>query len=700
MVLHTVEREIAGRTLRIETGRIAKQADGAVLLTYGDTVVLVTAVAKYLKEPPPFLPLLVEYREKQYAAGKFPGGIFKREGRPTAKETLTMRLIDRPIRPLFPDGYYDIQVIGTVLSADDENDPDVLALIGASAALTISDIPWNGPIGACRVGLVNDEFVINTTYEQRERSEADLVVSATSQKIVMVEGRADIIPEDDMITAMKCGQDICAEIVDLIEELAVKCRKPKRAVEAPPEVVPREEELRAQYYDRLAQAHRNAEKLLRQTALRDLRDEAIEKFCSADDLETPTESDVKCLFDKMEGEITREQILKEGIRYDGRGPKELRRIDCEVSILPRTHGSAIFTRGETQALVITTLGTVSDEQRVLDPLTEEPPKKKFMLHYNFPPFCVGEVRPVRGPGRREIGHGELAERALKGILPDPDEFPYTIRLVSDIMESNGSSSMATVCGGTLSMMDAGIPIKDPVAGISMGLVLDGDKARILTDIAGAEDHFGDMDFKVAGTQNGITALQLDVDTEGGVSLEILREAITQAREARLEILRQMLGVLNRPRPELSAYAPTLRQIRIDPSQIGLVIGPGGRTIRGLETEYGCTIEVENDGRVMISSPRGGRADEAADYIESLTREVKPGETYDGVVTELKDFGAIVELFPGTDGLCHVSQLDEGYVKDVRDFCKVGDPMCVKVLSVEGNSVRLSRKAALQDGKES
>jgi polyribonucleotide nucleotidyltransferase len=698
-VVYKVERAIAGRTLSLESGRIAKQADGAVLVQYGETIVLVTAVAEPMAgEGPDFFPLTVEYREKQYAAGKFPGGVIKREGRPTTKEILTMRLIDRPLRPLFPEDYREeVQVIATVLSADQQNDPDMLAMVGASAALAISDIPFPAPIGAVRVGLVDDEFVINPTHEQRERSELEIVVASTESAVVMVEGSARIIPEEDVLTAIRLAHDVNVQIAALIKELTAKCGKQKRKWTALPSIEPVIEKIEARFGDRFRQAVFTPQKLASQDALKALCQEAIQTLCKADDPNAPSERDVKRAWPILEGRIIRRRILEEGKRCDGRGPDDLREITCEVGVLPRTHGSALFTRGETQALVIATLGTVTDEQRVLDALVEEEPRK-FMVHYNFPPFCVGEVKPIRGPGRREIGHGELVERALQSVLPKEEVFPYTIRLVSDIMESNGSSSMASVCGGTLCMMDAGIPISDPVAGVAMGLVMDKGKRVILTDICGAEDHFGDMDLKLAGTQNGVTALQLDLKVTG-VDWDTLAEAIAKAKNARMRILRTMLQTLRMPRPTISPYAPILRLLKIDPEKIGLLIGPGGKTIRGLEERFKCEIEVEDDGTVTVSTSKDGNIDGIVAYIESMTRGgLEVGKTYDGVVSEIKDFGAIVEIFPGTDGLCHISELSDEYVRNVADVCKVGDKLRVKVLSIDGNKVKLSRKAVLREEK--
>ena len=693
-----VERMIAGKNLTIETGKIARQADGAVLVTYGETVVLVTAVADTARPDIDFFPLTVEYKEKQYAAGKFPGGVIKREGRPTTKEILTMRMTDRPIRPLFPEDYVEeVQIIALVLSADKDNDPDVLCMVGASAALSISGIPFQGPTGSCRVGLVDDEFVVNPTYAQREKSELELIVSGKADAIVMVEGCANVIPEEDVLTAIGVAQDENVELVSMIAELAEKCGKPTKAYKPVVPVGPVLDLVRPAYEAKMAEAHRIPDKIARQEAMRAVRAEAIEALCNADDANAPTERQIKAAFQKLEGLSLRKQIIAEGVRLDNRAPNDLRKIDCEVGVLPRTHGSALFTRGETQAFVITTLGTVSDAQRVLDPLIDEDPKK-FMLHYNFPPSSVGEVRPIRGPGRREIGHGDLAERALAPVLPDAEEFPYTIRIVSDITESNGSSSMASVCGGTLSLMDAGVPIKNPVAGLSVGLIMEDGKQVMLTDICGAEDHFGDMDFKLAGTQNGLTALQLDLKV-AGVDRQVLADAMMQAKDARLDILKTMLQTLRQPRPELSQYAPRLLRMTIEPDSIGKLIGPGGKMIRSLESEWNCSIDVEDDGSVTLATAEGGDMKGLSEFIKRMmggASGIEVGKVYNGKVTELKDFGAIVELVPGTDGLCHVSELDEGYVRNVQDVCNVGDEMAVKVLAIDGNRIKLSRKAAMQE----
>jgi len=696
-----VERQIAGRTLSIESGKMAKQADGAVVVQYGESVVLVTAVAEPMWNDLDFFPLTIEYREKQYAVGKFPGGIIKREGRPTTKEILTMRIIDRPTRPLFPADYrQEVQVVASVLSADKENDPDVLAMVGASAALAISDIPFLGPIGSTRVGLVDDEFVVNPTHEQRGRGELELVVSGTAQAIVMAQGSANVIPEEDVLTAFRVAQDINVQVVEMIDDLVRQCGKPDKTYEPLFSAEPIIEAVRTRHGARLDQAHAITGKLERKAAFDAICAEAIEELCKGEDGISPKEGDVKRAWEGMEGIMVRRQILDTGRRQDGRGPDDVREIECEVGVLPRTHGSALFTRGETQALVVTTLGTVMDAQRVLDPLVEEDPKK-FMLHYNFLSFCVGEVRPIRGPGRREIGHGDLSERSLRPVLPASETFPYTIRVVSEITESNGSSSMASVCGGALSMMDAGVPISDPVAGVAIGLVVEGEKKIILTDITGTEDHFGDMDLKLAGTQNGVTALQLDLKVRG-LDWEVLQDAVMKAKDARMHILRAMLQALREPRENVSPYAPIIRMLKINPEKIGLVIGPGGKTIRGMEERFTCNVEVEDDGTVTISGDSDSDIAGAFAYIEGMTHgQVEVGKTYEGRVSEIKDFGAIVELFPGSDGLCHVSELSNEYVRNVADVCKVGDKIKVKVIAVEGNRVKLSRKAVLreEEGKD-
>ncbi len=699
MAFLKMKKKIAGRELVLETGKLAKQAHGSVIVSYGESVVLSTVVAEASDDLPDFFPLTVDYRENQYAAGQFPGGIFKREGRPTHKEILTMRLIDRPIRPLFPKDFrQEVLVSSHVMSADKENDPDILGLIGASAALSISDVPWNGPLSGSRIGIVDEEFIVNPTTAQRAESSMDIVVAGTADAVVMVEGNARIIPEDDVLVALKIAQDNNAEVNDFISEFAQQAGKPKRSYVPLPSIDDITSKVEAEFGDALSTASRTVKKQERSAKIKEVRKDAIEKFCDPDCEDAIDSKFVKQAFEELEAKTLRSQIVSENKRYDGRKPEDIREINCEVGVFPRTHGTGLFTRGETQVLTSTTLGTVDDEQRVLDPIVAEDPKK-FMLHYNFPGWCVGEVWFPRGPKRREIGHGELAERSLEPVLPDRDNFPYTIRLVSEVLESNGSSSMASVCSGTLSLMDAGVAISDPVAGIAMGVVCEGDKEVILTDIAGAEDHCGDMDFKVAGTQHGITALQLDIKTTG-VTQELLSAVLERAKEARLSILKTMLNTLRAPRESISSLAPHICQVMIDPEKIGMLIGPGGKTIRRLEEEYGANIEVEDSGAVTLSCEANSEdadVEGLAEYIKNMSGGgVEVGKIYEGRVTDLKDFGPIVELFPGTDGLCHISELAEGYVKDVKDVCKVGDTLKVKVLAVEGNRIKLSRKAALAE----
>ncbi|MFP4055310.1 MAG: polyribonucleotide nucleotidyltransferase [Candidatus Brocadiia bacterium] len=699
MAVHRVERQIGDSTLTIEAGKLAKQADGAVTVRYGDTLTLVSAVSAELKRDIDFFPLSVEYREMFHAAGKIPGGRFhKREGRPTKKEVLTARMTDRPIRPLFPDGYRDeVQIHALVLSADRNNDPDVLAMVGASAALSISPIPFKGPIGCVRVGRVGEQFVINPTYTQVTEGSLNLVMAATKEAVVMVEAGAEEVDEETLVEALRFGHEACREIIEMIEELVDEMGAEASYFESPHVPEGLRSEIEARYYQKYYEALQLPEKFERGDALRSLRDQAIEEFVD-EEAEEPACSpdDVKAVLEDVERQAMR-KLIAAGTRCDGRGHKDLRPISCEVDLLPRTHGSALFTRGETQALVATTLGTSVDEEWV-ESLTEDF-TRKFMLHYNFPPFSVGEVRPIRGPGRREIGHGALAGRAFKPVLPSPDDFPYTIRVVSDILESNGSSSMATVCGATLSLMDAGVPIRDPVAGIAMGLLKEGDDVIILTDILGDEDHHGDMDFKVAGTQHGVTALQMDIKITG-ISEDVLRAALGQAREARMEILRVMLRTLDRPRPEISELAPRLLRIRIDPAKIGTVIGPGGKVIRGIEESSGARVEIEDDGTITISSPDVTAAEKAREAIQSLVAEVEVGQVYSGRVVSTKNFGAFIEILPGQEGLCHISELAEHYVERVEDVLKAGDRCRVKVISVDDQGrVKLSRRAVLREEEE-
>ncbi|MDN3509902.1 MAG: polyribonucleotide nucleotidyltransferase [Candidatus Jettenia sp.] len=689
-----VERLIGKRILSIETGKIAKQADGAALIRYGDTIVLTTVVAAGENEEADFFPLIVDYREKTYAAGKFPGGFFKREGKPTNKEVLTMRLIDRPIRPLFPETYLnEVQIMSMVLSADKENDPDIFAMIGASAALSISSIPFHGPTGSVRVGLVDREFVINPTHSELLMSSIDLVVSGTEEAVTMVESSSKEVPEEQMVDAIMFGHKFIKEIVQLQKELLSKCGKEKQPI--PPLKINMAllEEIKGKYYTQILEKNQTPGKQERKLALNEILNQIIHEYCT-DREDAPTKREIKAIFERIETVVVRDQIIKENKRPDGRGAKDIRSIACEIGILPRTHGSALFTRGETQALVVTTLGTPTDEQKV-DTLEDEY-SKKFMLDYNFPPFCVGEVKPLRGPGRREIGHGALAERALEAVLPPPNKFPYTVRVVSDITESNGSSSMATVCGGTLSMMDAGIPITAPVAGIAMGLVKEGDDVRILSDILGTEDHLGDMDFKVAGTEKGVTALQMDIKISG-ITQEVMQSALAQAKEGRLFIIKELIKVIEKPRAEISVYAPKLVHIKINPEKIGMVIGPGGKNIKKIQEETSAKIEIEDDGTVIISATLTESAQKAKTWIERMTEEVQVGKVYTGKVLSLKEYGAFVEIIPGHDGLVHISELSDSYVEKVEDVVQVGQEIMIKVIGIDDQKrVKLSRKAALKE----
>jgi len=691
-----VEIPLGDRVLSLETGRLAKQAHGSVVVRYGDTVVLVAAVEG---EPIPgrdFFPLTVDYREKTYAAGKIPGGFIKREGRPSIKEILTARLCDRPIRPLFPINYFnEVQIMATVFSADRENDPDILAMIGSSAALHVSQIPFLHPTGAVRVGRVNGEMVVMPTLEQLEQSELDLTVAGTRTAVTMIEGFAREMREEEIADAIMFGHQQVVKIIDLIEELRTTFGLPPKAPPPPPEKNPLVDVFMERFSAEFRIRKLTAGKQERAEKIKEMRERVEAEFLPKDDEPEPkfTADQVKHGWAALEEKVVRETIL-EGQRIDGRTHKQLRPISCEVSILPRTHGSAVFQRGETQALVVTTLGTVSDEQRV-EGLSEEF-SKKFMLDYNFPPFSVGECRPIRGPGRREIGHGMLAERSLKAVLPGPAKFPYTVRLVSEILESNGSSSMASVCGGTLSLMDAGVPITNPVAGISIGLVKEPGRYVLLTDIMGDEDHFGDMDFKVAGTQRGITGIQLDLKIDG-ISEEIIRATLIQAREARLEIMRTMLKTLMQPRSAISEHAPRLLTLKINPEKIGLLIGPGGKNIKGIQESTGAKIDIEDDGTVFIAHSEAAGAEAARLRIEAITEEVRVGKVYEGRVTSIKDFGAFIEILPGRDGLCHISELDDKYVGKVEEVCKVGDQLQVKVIAIDDQDrVKLSRKVLLRE----
>jgi len=699
----TVERKIGDQVLSLETGKVAKQADGAVMVRYGDTIVLVTAVTAPPRfEDIDFFPLSVDYREKQSAAGKFPGGFIKREGRPSTKEILTARMIDRPIRPLFPDGYFqEVQIMASVLSADEENDPDILAMIGASAALTISKIPFMGPIGACRLGRVDGEFVINPTHTQRQASDLDLRLGGHKDAMNMIEVGARELSEDVIADAIATAHKSVVEICEMIEELVEKVgtvEKETPLVEDDPELY---EKLNSEYCDSLYEIHQIKDKKQRNDAGKELFDSIIEKYCDGEDESAPqySKSLVKRLFGKIEAQISKKLLLEEK-RPDGRSYKDIRPISCEVGVLPRNHGSALFTRGETQAMASVTLGTISDAQ-IIDGLMEEY-SQTFTLHYNFPPYCVGEVRPIRGPKRREIGHGALAERALSQVRPAEEDFAYTIRIISDITESNGSSSMASVCGGSLALMDAGVPIKKPVAGISIGLISDKEAGRyeLLTDIIGEEDHFGEMDFKVAGTEDGITAIQLDIKAEG-LPHDIMVEALERAKEARAQILQTMNKVISEPREQISSYAPKLISVEIDPEYIGKIIGPGGKMIKGIQEKTGSNIEIEEDGTIYISCLKGNGHLEAKEIIEAMTQPPRVGKTYkDSKVVSVKDFGVFVEIIPGVEGLCHISELSDRYVKKVNDICKEGDLIDVKLIATDDQGrLKLSRKAALAEQGE-
>ena len=676
----------------LETGHVARQADGAVLVTMADTVVLVTAVArKEVKPGQGFFPLTVNYQEKFYSAGRIPGGFFKREGRPTEKETLTSRLIDRPIRPLFPNGFMnEVQVIATVMSSNPEVDGDIPALIGASAALMLAGVPFQGPIGAARVGFADGNYILNPTQSQLEDSRLDLVVAGTSQAVLMVESEADLLTEEEMLGAVTFGHEQMQVAIKAIEELAAEAGKPKWDWQAPAKPEGVAERVTEVAKAGLVEAYSNTEKAIRREAVGKVRDQLIETLCPEGDETAPSVDEVKDAFGKLEKDLVRDRILSGQPRIDGRDLTTVRPLDMQVGVFPRTHGSAIFTRGETQAMVITTLGTGRDAQ-IIDAIEGEY-KDQFMLHYNFPPFCVGETNHMLAPKRREIGHGRLAKRAMMAVIPKDDEFPYVLRLVSEITESNGSSSMATVCGGSLALMDAGVPIKAPVAGIAMGLIKDGDRFAVLTDILGDEDHLGDMDFKVAGTDDGVTALQMDIKIDG-ITAEIMKVALAQANDARRHILAQMNEVINTPREEMSQYAPRLFTMKVHPDKIRDVIGKGGSTIRAITEETGTTIDIQDDGTVTIASVNQAAADAARKRIEQITADVEVGAVYEGTVTKIMNFGAFVTILPGKDGLVHISQISDKRVENVTDELAEGDKVKVKVLEVDKQGrIRLSMKA--------
>ncbi len=681
---------------------MARQADGAVLVGFGGTVILATVVADDKPTHLPFFPLTVEYREKSYAAGKIPGGFFKREGRPGEKEIISARQIDRSIRPLFPKGFMnETQVAIYILSADQENDADVLGLLGASAALNISSVPFPHPIAAVRVGRLDGKWVLNPTFQQLEFSDVDIIVSGSEDSIVMVEGGALELAEEDLVEALEFAHTGIRELVEMQRELVDPIKKPKMEWE-PQKVDERVTERVGQLSaERIDEAINLPNKEERQQALSALRDDIAERLAEEVDVEEfeNYESEVARAMDQVEYETLRRQILDRGERVDGRGTDEIRPISVEVGLLPRTHGSALFTRGSTQALAVVTLGTSRDEQRIDSIDIPQETSKSFMLHYNFPPFSVGEVRPFRGPSRREIGHGALAERALQPLLPPYEEFPYTIRIVSDILESNGSSSMATVCGGSLALMDAGVPVRSACAGIAMGLIKEGNQVKVLTDILGIEDHLGDMDFKVAGTREGITSVQMDIKIQG-LSTDLMREALAQARKARLAILDIMAKTLAEPRSKLSPTAPRIITLQVKPDKIGDVIGPKGKTIRGIEEQTGAEVNIEDSGLVTISSVSGEAGERAREIVESLVQEPEIGRIYEGVVKNTTSFGAFVEILPGVEALCHISELEEGRVEKTEDVLKTGDTVKVKLISVDDRGrMRLSRRAAMKEETE-
>ncbi len=693
-----VEKQIGDLTFSMETGQLAKQAAGSCLVQYGETVVFAAAATGPARPGIDFFPLTCDYRERSAAAGKFPGGFLKREGRPTLKEVLSSRLIDRPLRPLFPEWFRDeVQVQCMVLASDRQQDGDVLAINAAAASLGLSPTPFAGPMAAVRLGRVDGKLIPFPSQDDLEESDLDLVIAGNHKSVMMIEGFAREMPEAEMVEAIREAHRIVRELCDLQNELYAKAQPQKTQYEAPP-ADPILALLSERYYDAFRQTKQTPGKQARAEAISQLRDRVQQELIPDPAAEGALDvAAFKKSWHDLEAKVIRDLILA-GTRPDGRDGKTLRAIECEVDVLPRVHGSAIFQRGETQALITVTLGTGRDEQRV-DGLLEEY-SKKFMLDYYFPSFSVGECRPIRGPGRREFGHGALAERSVKSVLPDPDTFPYTIRVISDIMESNGSSSMASVCGATLGLMAAGVPISNPVAGISVGLVKESDdKWMLLTDIIGDEDHFGDMDFKVAGTQRGITGIQLDLKIDG-ISEEIIAATLDQSREARIEILRKMLSAIPRPNAEISSFAPRLLQTHIHPEKIGLLIGPGGKMIRSIQETCGVTIDVDDDGTVTIASDNAEGAQRALEQVEAMTASVQVGRIYHGRVTSIKDFGAFVEILPGKDGLCHISELSDGFVKSVNDICKVGDPLAVKVIAIdEQNRVKLSHRVAKRELEE-
>jgi polyribonucleotide nucleotidyltransferase len=690
---HTVQLDINGQPFSLETGKVAKQADGAVMVRYGGTMVLATCVAaKTAREGQDFFPLTVEYRERAYAGGRIPGGYFKREGAPVKKEILTSRLIDRPVRPLFPDGFKnEVQVICLVISGDQANDPDVLAMNGASAALCLSGMPFDGPVGAVRVGQIDGRFVANPTTEQQNVSSLELVIAGTEEAVLMVEAGAKEVPEETMLEAIAFGHAECRKLARMQKDLAARAAKPRWSFDPN---AGKDAALHARVRElaqsRVAAALGTHDKHARAEAINRVFDDVFATF----DSDETKKAAIRAAFEEVASAEIRRLIVEHGVRVDGRKVNEIRPIAIETGYLPRAHGSSLFTRGETQALVAATLGTKSDEQKI--EALEGESYRHFMLHYNFPSFSVGEVRRFGSPSRRDIGHGALAERAVEAVLPAKEEFPYTIRVVSDILESNGSSSMATVCGASLALMDAGVPLKAHVAGIAMGLVKEGDRFGILTDIMGTEDHYGDMDFKVAGTDKGVCALQMDIKIKG-VSIEIMREALGKAREARMVVLAKMRDTIDKPRAELSPYAPRFVTIKIRTEKIREIIGPGGKVIRGIQEQTGTKIDVEDDGRVTIFSPDAESVQKALSIVQDICREVELDRIYLGKVKKIVEFGAFVEVIPNTEGLLHISQIAESRIRTVQDVLTEGDEVLVKVIEIDGNGkMRLSRKMALRD----
>ena len=691
--------QYGGSEVTLETGQIARQADGAVMVHMGDTTVMVTVVAqKEADAGRPFFPLTVNYQEKFYAAGRIPGGFFKREGRPTEKEVLTCRLIDRPIRPLFPKGFMnEVQIIATLMSSNPEVDGDIPAMIGTSAVLALSGIPFNGPIGAARVGFINNEYVLNPTATQLKDSKLDLVVAGTEKAVLMVESEADLLSEEQMLGAVTFGHEAMQAVIKAVRELAAEAGVKPWQWEAAAHDESLAERVAELASDGLKAAYAISDKLERRDAIAEHKSKVIEALCKENDENAPSRLDVSAAFSKVEKRLVREHILSGNPRIDGRDLTTVRPISVECGVLPRTHGSALFTRGETQAIVAATLGTTRDSQ-IIDAVQGEY-KDTFMLHYNFPPFCVGETGFMAGPKRREIGHGRLARRGVAAVLPSTEQFPYVIRVVSEITESNGSSSMASVCGTSLSLMDAGVPVKAPVAGIAMGLIKEGDRFAVLSDILGDEDHLGDMDFKVAGTETGISALQMDIKIEG-INEEIMTIALAQARDGRNFILGEMNKVISKPRAEMSEYAPRLITVKIHPDKIRDVIGKGGVTIRGITEETGATIDIADDGTITIGSVNKEAGDEARRRIEQITADIEPGQIFEGKVIKIMNFGAFVSLTPGRDGLVHISQLSDERVENVTDVVKEGDMVKVKVLEVDKQGrIRLSMKAAKEEGQE-